>query len=74
MTGSGSAVFGIFGSKAESERARKVLEGDRVFEGCRLLPAKLIGRRGYQSLWRRQLQEHLDPNDKSWPPRSRYAR
>jgi 4-diphosphocytidyl-2-C-methyl-D-erythritol kinase len=74
MTGSGSAVFGIFGSKAESERVRKVLEGDGLFEGCRLLPAKLIGRRGYERLWRRQLHEHLDPNDQSWPPRTRYAR
>ena len=74
MTGSGSAVVAIFCSKTERERVQKVLEGERVFEDCRLLPAKLISRRSYQRLWRRQLRDFLAPDDKLWPPRSRYAR
>jgi 4-diphosphocytidyl-2-C-methyl-D-erythritol kinase len=74
MTGSGSAMFAIFRSKAESERARTVLDGDRVLQGCQAMPAKLVSRRNYQRLWRRQLREHLVPGDELWPPRSRYAR
>jgi len=78
MTGSGSAIFALYASAADRERARKVLAGDRVFRallnGGRLEPARLVSRRSYQRLWRRQLREHLDPHDDLWPPRSRYAR
>ena len=74
MTGSGSAIFGVFPSAEDRERARKVLEGDRVFRDCALVSARLVARRSYQRLWRRQLQEHIVPNDDLWPPRSRYAR
>jgi 4-diphosphocytidyl-2-C-methyl-D-erythritol kinase len=74
MTGSGSAIFAIYASESRRERARKGLNGDRVFENCELLEARLVSRRSYQRLWRRALREHLDPNDDLWPPRSRYAR
>jgi 4-diphosphocytidyl-2-C-methyl-D-erythritol kinase len=74
MTGSGSAIFGVFRSAADRERARKLLEGDRVFRDCALMPARLVARRSYHRMWRRQLQEHIVPNDDLWPPRSRYAR
>ena len=74
MTGSGSALFGIYGSAAERDLARKVLEGDRVFGECRVMPAKLVSRRSYQRLWRKQLAEHLGPDDLIWPPPSRYER
>jgi 4-diphosphocytidyl-2-C-methyl-D-erythritol kinase len=78
MTGSGSAIFAIFSSKLECERAQKVLEGDRVFRGCQLMPAKLVSRRGYERLWLRQLRDHVVTHGSSsgdlWPPRSRYAR
>jgi 4-diphosphocytidyl-2-C-methyl-D-erythritol kinase len=74
MTGSGSALFGIYGSAAERDLARKVLEGDRVFRECRLMPAKLVSGRTYQRLWRKQLAEHLGPDDLIWPPQSRYER
>lgn len=74
MTGSGSAIIGIFESKEKRERAQKVLEGDRVFRGCHVMPARLVSGRSYQRLWRRQLREFLDPDDDLWPPRSRYAR
>jgi 4-diphosphocytidyl-2C-methyl-D-erythritol kinase len=74
MTGSGSSVFAVFRSKAERARAQAVLEGDRVFRGCRIMPAELLNRRGYQALWRRQLRDHLVPDDILWPPQSRYVR
>jgi len=74
MTGSRSAVFAIFRSKAERERVQKGLKGDRVFDGCRLLPSRFMSRRNYERLWRRQLRDFLTPDDTSWPPRSRYAR
>jgi len=74
MTGSGSALFGIYGSVAARDLARKGLEGARVFRECRLMPAKLVSRRSYQRLWRKQLAEHLGPNESIWPPQSRYER
>jgi 4-diphosphocytidyl-2C-methyl-D-erythritol kinase len=74
MTGSGSALFAIYGSVGERDLARKVLEADRVFRECRVMPAKLVSGRSYQRLWRKQLVEHLSPNDLLWPPQSRYER
>ena len=71
MTGSGSAIFAFFASEADRERARKVLDGD---SGLQVTPAKLVSRRTYQRLWRRQLRDHLVPGDDLWPPRSRYER
>jgi 4-diphosphocytidyl-2-C-methyl-D-erythritol kinase len=77
MTGSGSAIVAIFRSKAERERARKALEGDRVFRGCRVMPAALVSQRSYERIWRRQLHDHLAPGshltDVLWPPLTRYA-
>jgi 4-diphosphocytidyl-2C-methyl-D-erythritol kinase len=74
MTGSGSALFAIYSSIAERDRARRVLERDRVFRECRAMPAKLVSGRSYRRLWRKQLAEHLGPNDSIWPPPSRYER
>ena len=74
MTGSGSSIFALFESIGARERARKVLEGDRLFRDCRLLPARLVSRKSYQRLWRRQLKEHIIPDETLWPPQSRYAR
>ncbi|HEY1760026.1 MAG TPA: 4-(cytidine 5'-diphospho)-2-C-methyl-D-erythritol kinase [Bryobacteraceae bacterium] len=72
MTGSGSAVFAIFGSRTDRERARKVLEGDRVFQGFRLLAASFVSQPDYRRLWRRQLAGHIESRENQWPPRSRY--
>ena len=71
MTGSGSAIFGLFESVEDRERARKVLDGE---SGLQVTPAKLVSRRTYQRLWRRQLRDHIVPGDDLWPPRSRYER
>jgi 4-diphosphocytidyl-2-C-methyl-D-erythritol kinase len=78
MTGSGSAVVAIFGSRPDSrevrERARTVLMRDRVFEGCRAMPATMVSRRRYQDLWKRQLSEHVASHTDVWPLQSRYER
>jgi len=74
MTGSGSAVYAIFRSRKERERARKVLQENRVFQGFRLLAAALVSRAAYRRLWRRQLGEHIELQDNEWPLRSRYER
>jgi 4-diphosphocytidyl-2-C-methyl-D-erythritol kinase len=79
MTGSGSALFAVFGSTAERDAARKILEEDRALRGAPLLAASLVSGRAYRKLWRRQLAQHLAPSrsqaesDLIWPPRSRYA-
>lgn len=75
MSGSGSTIFALFESAGGRDRALTRLSKDRVFKGCGILPAELVGRRGYHRLWRRQLKDHLMPEkDYTWPPRSRYVR
>lgn len=77
MTGSGSALFAVFGSKAERDLAAKTLEGDGVFKDCRVIPASLVSGSSYRRLWRRQLAEYIaqprTPNENLWPPHSRHA-
>jgi 4-diphosphocytidyl-2C-methyl-D-erythritol kinase len=66
MTGSGSAVFGLFTDRAAVRRARKLLGGTPLF------PISLVSRVRYRSMWRRSLAEHIQPE--TWPPQSRYSR
>jgi hypothetical protein len=73
MTGSGSALFALFGSLAERALAEQVLEGDRKFAGVRVIPAKLVSRRSYQRLWHRQLAGLTLPGEALWPPQGKYA-
>jgi 4-diphosphocytidyl-2-C-methyl-D-erythritol kinase len=49
MTGSGSAVFGVFGSEAEARRAAG------GFRAARTYSVHFINRRQYRTLWRRAL-------------------
>jgi 4-diphosphocytidyl-2-C-methyl-D-erythritol kinase len=53
MTGSGSAIFALFRSVKERERARTVLV--REDPGWGLIPSRLVNRSSYQRMWRRQL-------------------
>jgi 4-diphosphocytidyl-2-C-methyl-D-erythritol kinase len=69
MTGSGSAVFGLFQDRGAVARAVKLLGGQ---ETARVYKISLVSRVRYQSLWRRALHEHID--GRTWPPRSRYSR
>jgi 4-diphosphocytidyl-2C-methyl-D-erythritol kinase len=73
MTGSGSAIFAIFGSGAERDRAEAVLKGDRVLGRYLVMRASLVNRKSYQQLWRKQLREHVTSED-LWPLQSRYAK
>ncbi len=74
MTGSGSALFAIFGSAPERDLAQLSLEGDRGFQGSRIIPARLVSRRSYMRLWLKQLAGHTISGEGIWPPHSRYAR
>lgn len=66
LTGSGSAVAGIFPTPGDAERARS-----RV--GGRAVVVALVSRSRYQDWWRRWLGPHLGTG-RRWPPESRYAR
>ena len=74
MTGSGSTIFAIFGSRQERDRAGAVLKGDRVFGKYLVKPAALVSRRSYRRLWRSQLHPHMTADQSLWPLQSRYAK
>jgi len=74
MTGSGSAIFAVFGSRPERDRAEALLKGDRVFGRYLVMPGALVSRGSYQRLWRRQLRQHMGADQSLWPPQSRYAK
>lgn len=65
MTGSGSAVFGMFREANQLERARESFPGNTVF------PISLLSRAQYRTAWRRALKLHVEGSQ--WPPRSLYA-
>jgi 4-diphosphocytidyl-2-C-methyl-D-erythritol kinase len=66
MTGSGSALFGLFRDRAEAAQALRRLGDERVFA------ISLVSRSRYRSLWRRALQPHIVSESRLWPPQSRY--
>jgi len=77
MTGSGSALFAVFGSITERDRVAETLEGDALLEDCRVIPASLVSGASYRRLWRRQLAKHIEQprsaKELTWPPHSRHA-
>jgi 4-diphosphocytidyl-2-C-methyl-D-erythritol kinase len=66
MTGSGSALFGLFRDRGEAARAIERLGGETTFA------ISLVSRTRYRALWRRALQPHIVSESKIWPPQSRY--
>lgn len=66
LTGSGSAIFGLFGDRS---RARQCAS---AWPGAGLI--RLVSRPAYRSLWRRWLRGHTDQRDPAWPPRSMQVR
>jgi 4-diphosphocytidyl-2-C-methyl-D-erythritol kinase len=54
MTGSGSAVFGVFDTPAKAMAARS------SFGGSGASVVRFLGRRRYKTLWRRALGPHFD--------------
>jgi 4-diphosphocytidyl-2-C-methyl-D-erythritol kinase len=65
MTGSGSALFGLFPDGNGISRARELLGAVQTF------PIWLVGRARYRAMWRRALKEHTTPG--LWPLQSRYS-
>jgi 4-diphosphocytidyl-2-C-methyl-D-erythritol kinase len=65
MTGSGSALFGLFPDDIGIARAIELLGAVQTF------PIWLVGRARYRALWRRALKEHTTPG--LWPLQSRYS-
>jgi 4-diphosphocytidyl-2-C-methyl-D-erythritol kinase len=65
MSGSGSALFGVFHTRRQMDRACRKLSGD----GAEAV--KFLSRREYRSRWLRALREHVD--GEQWPPRSRHV-
>jgi 4-diphosphocytidyl-2-C-methyl-D-erythritol kinase len=66
MTGSGSAIFGVF------KDSEKLLKARNAFSGCRVFAVSFVSRARYQSSWMRALQPHVKGNE--WVPQSLYAR
>jgi 4-diphosphocytidyl-2-C-methyl-D-erythritol kinase len=67
MTGSGSAVFGLFPTARQASRALANLAGKAKEE--KAFPFTLVTRARYRSLWWRALEEHI--TRRVWPPQSR---
>lgn len=65
MSGSGSAVFGLFRTGEEVSRALGLFERENAFR------ITLVSRARYRQMWWHALKEHVARN--LWPPRSRYA-
>ncbi len=65
LSGSGSALFGVFRDRGQVRRARELLGKEHA------LPIRFVTRAAYRARWWRELGAHLA--DKVWPPQSRYA-
>ena len=70
MTGSGSALFGLFPSRQIRDSAAGVLRQE--LPSNQVYPFTMVSRGRYRALWRRQLA--ISPESKTWPPQDRYAR
>ncbi len=64
MTGSGSALFGLFHSRGEVTHAIASLKEEKTFR------ISLVNRASYRARWWRALADHIE--GRIWPPRSRY--
>jgi 4-diphosphocytidyl-2-C-methyl-D-erythritol kinase len=69
MTGSGSALFGLFTSRelrdSAAEQFKKKIASNQIY------PFNMVSRARYRALWWRQLA--VSPENKTWPPQDRYA-
>jgi 4-diphosphocytidyl-2-C-methyl-D-erythritol kinase len=66
MTGSGSAIFGLYPDRNRISVALQSLSAHKVF------PVSFVTRSRYRRMWWRALEEHI--TGRTWPPQSRYAR
>lgn len=70
MTGSGSALFGLFPSRESRDHAAEELR--RTLPANQVYPFSMVSRSRYRSLWYRQLA--VSSGNMTWPPQDRYAR
>lgn len=70
MTGSGSALFGLFATRELRDRAAAVFR--REFSRTQVYPFRMVSRGRYRAMWWRQLA--VSSVNKTWPPQDRYAR
>jgi 4-diphosphocytidyl-2-C-methyl-D-erythritol kinase len=68
MTGSGSALFGLFPSRELRDRAVGLFRKD--FASDRVYPFAMVNRSRYRALWWRQLA--VSSESRTWPPQDRY--
>ena len=69
MSGSGSALFGLFRTQEQINRAIHSLHEERVFR------ISLVSRVRYRHLWRRALRPYIEGNQGNlWPPLGRCGR
>jgi 4-diphosphocytidyl-2-C-methyl-D-erythritol kinase len=76
MTGSGSALFGIFDNPGKLERAQLGWEKQSAASSVaeeKAFAVSFVTRARYQGAWRRALENHMKGDD-TWPPLSRHAR
>jgi 4-diphosphocytidyl-2-C-methyl-D-erythritol kinase len=66
MTGSGSALFGLFRNSDEVTHAIESLGDQKTFR------ISLVSRARYRAIWWRAIEQHI--NGRVWPPQSRYLR
>jgi 4-diphosphocytidyl-2-C-methyl-D-erythritol kinase len=69
MTGSGSALFGLFATRERRDRAAEVFR--KEFQSNQVYPFTMVSRGRYQALWWRQLA--VTSESRTWPPQDRYA-
>ena len=69
MSGSGSAVFGVFSSRERMMRARRALLAE--WQGLRIERVGFVSRREFRAAYRKALAPHI--KERIWPPVSRYA-
>ena len=65
LTGSGSALYGVFRAREKLEAALPHFRKELVF------PFVFVSRDRYRACWRRRLQPHID--EETWPPQRRDA-
>jgi 4-diphosphocytidyl-2-C-methyl-D-erythritol kinase len=66
LTGSGSALFGIFRTREKLEQALPFFQKERTF------PFVSVSRAAYRAMWRRRLRAYID-DEELWLPQNRDA-
>jgi 4-diphosphocytidyl-2C-methyl-D-erythritol kinase len=72
MTGSGSAIFGLFEAAGTRDDAVRALSA-RYGSEAGVFRIAFVSRARYQSAWRRMLKAHATEQS-AWPPLTRYSK